>query len=165
MILTVPQGTVVVQAEANDPSVSQTLQEQSDAPQYVLEDRPALSGTDITNPKQNFDPVTNQPNVTFDFTDKGQSAFQEITRKIAQRGAATAAAGAGTSAAGAEQYSQHFGVVLDNQVVTLPIINFFENPDGIDGRNGAQISGNFTIGSAQDLAHFLEIGALPVKLA
>src|SRR5205823_6857950 len=40
-----------------------------------------------------------------------------------------------------------------------------DNPDGIDGRTGAQISGNFTIGSAQDLATILQTGALPVKLA
>ena len=37
----------------------------------VLNDRPALTGDDITNPEQNFDPTTNQPNVTFDFTDAG----------------------------------------------------------------------------------------------
>ena len=66
--------------------------------------------------------------------------------------------------AAADQYSQHFSVVLDGQVVTQPIINFFENPAGIDGRTGAQISGNFTIGSAQDLAEFLRIGALPINL-
>ena len=128
----------------------------------MFEDRPALSGDDIKNPEQNFDPTTNQPNVTFDFTDYGQAAFQEVTRKIAQRGAATAPPGA--AGAAADQYSQHFSVVLDGQVVTQPIINFFENPDGIDGRTGAQISGNFTISSAQDLAEFLRIGALPINL-
>ena len=37
----------------------------------------------------------------------------------------------------------HFAVVLDNEVKTRPIINFAENPDGIDGRTGAQISGGF----------------------
>ncbi len=54
--------------------------------------------------------------------------------------------------------------MLDGQVVTQPIINFFENPTGIDGRTGAQISGDFTISSAQDLAEFLRIGALPINL-
>ncbi len=72
--------------------------------------------------------------------------------------------GAGVNPATAEQYSQHFSVVLDGQVVTQPIINFAENPDGIDGRTGAQISGDFTISSAQDLAEFLRIGALPINL-
>ena len=56
-----------------------------------------------------------------------------MTRKIAERGAATAPPGT-VGAAAADQYSQHFSVVLDNQVVTQPIINFVENPQGIDGR-------------------------------
>jgi len=161
-IIAVPQGTVVVQEESEDPTLSQSPSEISATGQYVLEDRPALSGDDIKNPEQQFDPTTNQPNVTFDFTDRGRDAFQEVTRKIAQRGAATAPPGA--AGAAADQYSQHFSVVLDGQVVTQPIINFFENPDGIDGRTGAQISGNFSIGAAQDLAEFLRIGALPINL-
>ncbi len=162
-ILTVPQGTVVVQAESEDPTLSQSPAEISSSPHYVFRDRPALSGDDIKNPKQNFDPQTNQPNVTFDFTDDGRTAFQDVTRKIAERGAATAPPGT-VGAAAAEQYSQHFSVVLDNQVVTQPIINFDENPGGIDGRTGAQISGSFSISSAQDLAEFLRIGALPINL-
>jgi SecD/SecF fusion protein len=162
-ILSVPQGTVVVQAESQDPTLSQSPSEISSSPQYVFKDRPALSGDDITNPKQNFESTTNQPNVVFDFTDAGRTAFQDVTRKIAERGAATAPPGTVGSAA-ADQYSQHFSVVLDNQVVTQPIINFDENPQGIDGKTGAQISGNFTIGSAQDLANFLKIGALPIDL-
>ena len=164
VIVSVPQGTVVVQAESENPTLSQSPSAISSAPQYVFKDRPALSGDDITSPEQNFDPTTNQPNVTFGFTDKGRDAFQTVTAKIAERGQATAPPGA-IGSASAEQYSQHFSVVLDNQVVTQPIINYADNPNGIDGRTGAEISGNFTIGSAQDLAHFLEIGALPVKLA
>ena len=39
-----------------------------------------------------------------------------------------------------------------------------ENPDGIDGSNGARSPGGFTIQSAQDLAKMLKIGALPIKL-
>ncbi|MGH2926427.1 MAG: protein translocase subunit SecD, partial [Solirubrobacterales bacterium] len=163
-ILSVPQGTVVVEAPTNDSNtLSQSPAELSKNPQYVLRDQPALSGTDITNPEQNFDPTTNQPNVTFDFTDAGRTAFQDVTRTIAERGNATAPPGTFGSAS-ADQYSQHFSVVLDNQIVTQPIINFVDNPQGIDGRQGAQISGSFTIGAAQDLANFLKIGALPVKL-
>ncbi len=130
----------------------------------MLTDRPSLNGTEIKNPQQNFDPTTNQPNVTFDFTDSGRTAFQDVTRTIAQRGNSTAPPGT-FSATAAEQNSQHFAIVLDNQVFSNPIINFVENPDGIDGRTGAQISGNFDINSAQDLATILQTGALPVKLA
>jgi SecD/SecF fusion protein len=162
IVKTVPQGTLVA-AAPNQPSLSLSQGELANSPQFVLRDRPALNGSEISNPQQNFDPTTNQPNVTFDFTDAGRTAFQDVTRTIAERGAATAPAGTVGSAA-ADQYPQHFSVVLDNQVVTEPIINFSENPAGIDGRQGAQISGNFTISSAQDLAEFLRIGALPINL-
>ena len=60
--------------------------------------------------------------------------------------------------------SQHFAIVLDDELVSSPFINYQENPDGIDGSTGAQISGGFTITSAQDLAKILQIGALPIKL-
>jgi SecD/SecF fusion protein len=164
VILSVPQGTLVATAPSN-PSLTLSPSELSSSPAFVFKDRPALTGTEITNPKQTFDPTTNQPNVTFDFTDTGRTAFQEVTKTIAQRGNATAPPGTVTSAA-AENYSQHFAIVLDNQLFSSPIINFVDNPSGIDARGGgAQISGNFTIGSAQDLATILQTGALPVKLA
>ena len=64
----------------------------------------------------------------------------------------------------AEQFSGSFAIVLDGELVSRPIINFVDNPAGIDGRTGAQISG-VTAQEAQDLAEVLKIGALPVKLA
>ena len=54
--------------------------------------------------------------------------------------------------------------MLDDELISAPFIDYVENPDGIDGSNGAQISGSFTIDSAQDLAKILEIGALPIRL-
>src|SRR5205823_14168785 len=59
---------------------------------------------------------------------------------------------------------QHFAAVLDGELITVPYIDFQQNPDGIDGSNGADIEGGFTIQSAQDLAKLLQIGALPIKL-
>jgi SecD/SecF fusion protein len=161
IVKTVPQGTLVA-AAPNQPSLSLSQGELANSPQFVLRDRPALNGSEISNPQQNFDPTTNQPNVTFDFSGDGQSAFQQVTKTIAERGRATA--GIGISDAQAAQTSQHFAIVLDNQVFSNPIINWAENPTGIDGRQGAQISGNFTISSAQDLATILQTGALPVNL-
>ena len=63
----------------------------ADAPEpdrfWVIEDNPALSGTDIRNPEQDFDQqLGNEPFVRFEFNDRGREAFQEITREIAQRG-------------------------------------------------------------------------------
>ncbi|HEY7456110.1 MAG TPA: protein translocase subunit SecD, partial [Solirubrobacterales bacterium] len=157
----VPAGTIVVSEQPLDPN-GKVVEGIENAGWFALEDKPALSGTDITNPKQEFNELQ-EPNVTFQFTDKGRKAFQEVTRQIAQRGQARAIGPA--SGEEAEQLSGRFAVVLDNEVKTTPIINFAENPDGIDGRTGAQISGGFnSIQEAQDLATFLQIGALPVNL-
>jgi SecD/SecF fusion protein len=153
-VVEVPTGILVVRDEK--PNVN--------APEpdrwWVIQDNPALSGTDIKNPKQSFDQQAgNQPIVTFEFTKKGRTAFHNITRQIAQRGVDNSLPGDNPIAA-----SQHFAIVLDNQLVSAPYINYNENPDGIDGSTGAQISGSFTIDSAQDLAKILEIGALPIRL-
>ncbi len=160
-VIEVPPGTVVVSELPSD--AGGKVIEDAEPGWYALKDQPALSGTDITDPKQEFDPVTNQPNVTFSFTDEGREAFQQVTRTIAQRGQARAIGiPAGQQA---EETSGHFAVVLDNEVKTRPIINYADNPDGIDGRTGAQISGGFTsIQDAQDLATILQIGALPINL-
>jgi SecD/SecF fusion protein len=161
VIETVPQGTLVA-AAPDSPSLTLSQSDISSSPQFVLKDQPALNGTEITNPQQTTDTTTGQPIVTFDFTGDGQSAFQQVTKTIAERGAATA--GIGFDPAAAANASQHFAIVLDNQVFSNPIINYQDNPQGIDGRQGAQISGSFTISSAQDLATILQTGALPVNL-
>jgi SecD/SecF fusion protein len=160
IVLEVPVGTIVV---SELPSNRQgETQAEAEPGWFALKDRPALSGNDITNPKQEYDEF-GRPTVNFSFTGGGQEAFQEVTREIAQRGQAAAIGPAGSQEA--EALSGHFAVVLDNEVKTRPIINFAENPDGIDGRNGAQISGGFqSTTEAQDLATFLQIGALPVEL-
>ena len=160
IVVRVPQGTIVVSEKPSD-SNGQVL-EDAEPGWFALKDLPALSGTEITRPRQETDEF-GQPNVTFGFTDSGRKAFQEVTRRIAQRGQAQAIGPASEQAA--EQTSGYFAVVLDNEVKTRPIINYAENPDGIDGRTGAQISGGFnTIGEAQDLASFLQRGALPINL-
>ncbi len=159
-VIEVPVGTIVASEQPVD-SGGQVI-EDAEPGWYALKDDPALSGTDITDPKQETDEI-GQPNVSFNFTDEGQDAFQEVTRTIAQRGQASAIGP--SSAEAAEQNSGHFAVVLDNEVKTRPIINFADNPDGIDGRTGAQISGGFSsVTEAQDLATILQIGALPINL-
>jgi SecD/SecF fusion protein len=85
--------------------------------------------------------------------------WQDVTRQIAQRGQAAQLPGTPVQAA-----AQHFAIMLDNQLISVPFIDFKQNPDGIDGVNGSQITGGFTISSAQRLANLLKSGALPVKL-
>ncbi|HEX5954916.1 MAG TPA: protein translocase subunit SecD [Solirubrobacterales bacterium] len=171
-VIDVPQGTVVLEEPPTDDASTQDVDESTlgDSQFFVLKDRPSLSGDEIENPEQNLDPVTNQPNVTFDFTDEGQQAFQQVTRDISLRGqdayfAATGQPASTADEATAAEFSDSFAIVLDGELQSRPIINFKENPDGIDGRTGAQISGNFTTTEAQDLAEVLRIGALPIKLA
>jgi SecD/SecF fusion protein len=161
VVLTVPPGTIVASEQPTDSS-GKVIEGIEKAGWFALNDEPALSGDEITNPKQEFDQFK-QPNVTFEFTDSGREAFQEVTRRIAQRGQARAIGPA--SEEQAEQLSGRFAVVLDNEIKTAPIVDFSQNPDGIDGRTGAQISGGFAdVQEAQDLATFLQIGALPVSL-
>jgi SecD/SecF fusion protein len=160
IVIEVPPGTVLVSEKPSD-QAGQII-EDGEPGWYALKDKPALSGNDITDPEQTYD-QNNLPVVSFGFTDDGQDAFQEVTRRIAQRGQAQAIGQVGGQEA--EELSGHFAVVLDNEVRSRPIINFAENPDGIDGRTGAQIGGGFNdIGDAQELATTLQIGALPINL-
>src|SRR4051794_40500079 len=151
----VPRGTIVVRAEAPSAKQKSNLY-------YLMRDDPALSGKEVKNPEQQFDNGaggTGQPIVTFSFTDKGRKSFQKTTQAIAQRGSDAFIPGQDPGTA-----QQHFAVVLDNELITVPFIDFQQNPDGIDATNGSQISGSFTIDSAQRLANLLKTGALPIKL-
>ncbi len=160
IVVEVPAGTILVSELPSDSSgrVDETAQ----PGWFAIKDNPALSGTDITEPKQG-EGQFGEPNVTFGFTGSGRDAFHEVTRQIAQRGQARAIGPVAGEQAGA--LSGHFAVILDNEVQTRPIVNFAENPDGIDGREGAQISGGFNSRQeAQELATTLQIGALPINL-
>jgi SecD/SecF fusion protein len=160
IVVKVPAGTILVSEYPTDEEGR--VDETADPGWYALKDEPSLSGNDITDPEQTYGP-SNEPVVSFNFTGEGQSAFQEVTRRIAQRGQSQAIGPVNTEEAG--RLSGHFAVILDNEVKTRPIINFADNPDGIDGRQGAEISGGFNdVNEAQALATTLQIGALPINL-
>jgi SecD/SecF fusion protein len=170
VVLSVPRGYVVLQKKPDDLTDTPDIDESETAASeyYVLHDRPALSGDEIEDPKPSFDQF-NQPVVQFDFTDAGREAFQRVTSEIAQRGAencfqATGQVCTGIPSDQADQFSGSFAIVLDGELVSNPIINFVDNPNGIDGRTGAEISG-LTQQESEDLSTVLQIGALPIKLA
>ncbi len=127
----------------------------------MLNDNPSLSGNNIKNPRQGFDNGgSGQPNVTFEFDSSGKKTFQRVTREIAERGQQRQLPGISKNGA-----VQHFAVVLDNQVITAPLDRLHRQyPEGIDATSGSQISGGFTLTSAQNLADELQSGALPIKL-
>ncbi len=127
---------------------------------YVLNDDPAMSGTEIRNPQQGFqEGGSGLPDVNFEFTPSGRKIFEQVTRKISERGANAQLPGVTKQLA-----LQHFAIVLDEQVITAPSIDFTVYPEGIDATNGSQITGGFTITSAQNLASELQSGALPLHL-
>jgi SecD/SecF fusion protein len=157
----VSPGTVLVRARAVE-SASGKVTQPSPNSWYVIKDAPVLTGADVKNPTQSFDEGaggTGAPNVTFGFTGHGQSVFQHVTKEIAHRGQEAQLPGVGKEAA-----QQHFAVVLDEQLITTPSIDYTKYPEGIDAATGSQISGGFTITSAQELAQELQSGALPIKL-
>jgi SecD/SecF fusion protein len=154
-VVVVPQGVTIVRAEQDDPKAPPANS------WYVLKDQTILSGKDIKNPEQNFDNgpgEDGQPNVTFDFTGHGSSVWEKFTKKLAQRGQEQALGVSGSNA------NQHFAIVLDNELISVPQIDFQQYPNGIPSGNGSRISGGFTIDSAQRLANLLKTGALPIKL-
>jgi SecD/SecF fusion protein len=59
--------------------------------------------------------------------------------------------------------NQHFAVVLDGRLLTVPQIDFKSYPDGIRSATG-DITSGLTVGSARDLATQLRLGALQVNL-
>ncbi|HTZ86882.1 MAG TPA: protein translocase subunit SecD [Solirubrobacteraceae bacterium] len=154
-------GTVLVRARAIENEKGKVTQKEPNS-WFVLNDNPVLTGADVKNPRQSFDEGaggTGAPNVTFEFSSHGKSVFQQVTKEIAHRGQETQLPGVPKEAA-----LQHFAVVLDEGLITTPSIDYTRYPEGIDANTGSQISGGFTITSAQELASELQSGALPVKL-
>src|SRR3569832_234353 len=104
---------------------------------YVIEKRVLVSGGDLTDAQPGFDPRTSEPVVSFRFNTSGARKFAEATQV---------------------NVGKPFAIVLDNEVISAPVIH-----KPIIGGSG-QISGNFTVQSANDLAILLRAGALPAKL-
>jgi SecD/SecF fusion protein len=151
-------GTVLAQARPIEPSVGKVTNPSPNS-WYVLNDDPVLRGSDIKNPQESSESESGTPAVTFNFTSKAGKIFEKVTRKIAERGQEARLPGVSKEAA-----VQHFAIVLDNQLITSPSIDYTKYPEGIDPSTGSQISGGFTLTSAQNLANELQSGALPLKL-
>jgi SecD/SecF fusion protein len=153
-------GTVLVQAHPEEYKSKITKAEPNSF--YVLNDNPVLEGGDINNPQQSTQSEgggSGLPDVTFGFDSHGKTVFERVTKEIAKRGENAQLPGVTKNEA-----LQHFAIVLDEQVITAPSIDYTQYPDGIDASNGSEITGGFTLTSAQNLADELQSGALPIKL-
>src|SRR5438105_1139755 len=163
-----PEHTVVIHCEAASgcPGVGQSTPV---VPTYFYLFKhnldagvPEMTGNELklSGTRQDFDPNTNEPIVTMQFTKKGAKIFHAITRKEAERGRTrTSLLGHG------QDLFQHFAIVLDREIKSAPYIDFHQNPDGIEGSNGAQITGIGSVGDAKNLALVLQTGALPVNFS
>jgi SecD/SecF fusion protein len=104
----------------------------------LIQKRAILSGENLVDAQPGFDQQRgNEPIVSFRFDSQGAQIFGRVTQ---------------------ENVGRPFAIVLDNKVITAPNIN-----EPILGGSG-QISGNFTVQSASDLAVLLRAGALPATL-
>jgi preprotein translocase subunit SecD len=120
------------------PPESELLQSASkaDAP-VVVKKQVLVSGGDLTDAQPGFDQRSGEPIVSFKFNTAGSRKFAQATT---------------------ENVGLPFAIVLDNKVISAPVIR-----EPITGGQG-QISGNFTVQSANDLAILLRAGALPAPL-
>ncbi|MEM7692874.1 MAG: protein translocase subunit SecD [Pseudomonadota bacterium] len=103
----------------------------------VVEESPLLTGEDLVDAQPAFEQQTNEPVVTFRLTTSGARRFGEVT---------------------SQNVGRPFAIVLDDEVISAPQIR-----EPIVGGAG-QISGSFSVQSANDLAILLRAGALPAAL-
>jgi preprotein translocase subunit SecD len=122
-------------AQGRAPAGSQVLP-MVDGGAMAVKRRVMVSGDQLTDAKQSFD-QDGRPVVSITFNSAGARRFGRVTQ---------------------ENVGKPFAIILDNKILSAPNIN-----EPILGGQ-AQISGNFTVKSAGDLAISLASGKLPVKL-
>ena len=96
-----------------------------------------VSGEELTDAQQAFNQQNNEPVVSIRFNSTGARKFARVTT---------------------DNVNKPFAIILDGVVLSAPNIN-----EPITG-GSAQISGSFTVASANQLAISLRSGKLPVKL-
>lgn len=106
-------------------------------PVIAVKRRIMVSGDELNDASQGFDQQTNAPIVNIRFNSQGGKKFGRVTT---------------------ENVNKPFAIILDDVVISAPNIN-----EPILGGQ-AQISGNFTVQTANDLAVSLRSGKLPVAL-
>ena len=133
----VDESMTVEQALASHPPPDSEILDGENGEKYLIEKRALVSGGDLVDAQPGFDQRNGQPIVNFRFNSAGARKFAEVTQ---------------------QNVGKRFAIVLDNKVISAPVIN-----EPIPGGAG-QISGNFTVQSANDLAILLRAGALPAPL-
>jgi len=120
-----------------DPAETELLDQVDQPGKLPVEKRVMVQGEDLTDAQPGFDSRTQEPIVNFRFNIRGGQRFGEVT---------------------SENVGKLFAIVLDGKVISAPRIL-----SPITGGSG-QISGHFTVESANNLSILLRAGALPAKL-
>ena len=124
--------------QATVPADSERLVSASPPPvPYIVKKQVLVSGSELSDAQPGFDQRTGEAIVSFKFNTSGARKFAQAT---------------------ADNVGQPFAIVLDNKVISAPVIR-----EPITGGQG-QISGSFTVQSANDLAILMRAGALPAPL-
>ncbi|WP_265569882.1 protein translocase subunit SecD [Sphingomicrobium nitratireducens] len=123
-------------AQGRAPAGSEVLPMADGTASIAVQRRVMVSGDQLVDAKQAFDQDGN-PTVSITFNAAGARRFGRVTQ---------------------ENVNKPFAIILDGQVLSAPNIN-----EPILGGQ-AQIMGNFTVDSANQLAIALSSGKLPVKL-
>jgi SecD/SecF fusion protein len=134
-------------------------------PQNKEKPIPEMTGSDLNlkGTRQDFGTQgaeSGQPIVLMQFTHDGAKKFHDVTQTLAERGR-TRYQTAGSPSGQEDNYAQQFAIVLDREIKSAPTVSFRDNPNGIPGNNGAEITGIGSVGEAKDLALVLQTGALP----
>jgi SecD/SecF fusion protein len=126
----------LVAEPGENPSDVEELPQQHGGPPMPVEKRVMVQGEDLIDAQNSFD-QNGQPDVTFRFDLRGGQRFGQVT---------------------SENVGRPFAIVLDGKVISAPRIL-----GPITGGSG-QITGNFSVEEADNLAVLLRAGALPAKL-
>ena len=124
-------------ADSNDPPNEIETLKQQQGGELPVQKRVMVSGEDLTDAQPGFDSRSGEPDVNFRFNLRGGQRFGQVT---------------------SDNVGRPFAIVLDNVVISAPRIL-----GPITGGSG-QITGNFTVQQADQLALLLRSGALPAKL-
>jgi preprotein translocase subunit SecD len=128
----------LVAQPGEDPNDFDQLDQVEQPGKLPVEKRVMVEGEDLTDAQTGFDSRTQEPIVNFRFNIRGGQRFGEVT---------------------SENVGRLFAIVLDGKVISAPRIL-----SPITGGSG-QISGHFTVETANNLAILLRAGALPAKLS
>src|ERR1700722_11541069 len=124
-------------ADAGEPPDDVETLPQQQGGTLPVEKRVMVSGEDLVDAQPGFDSRSGEPDVNFRFNLRGGQRFGQVT---------------------SDNVGRPFAIVLDGKVISAPRIL-----GPITGGSG-QITGNFTVAQANELAVLLRAGALPAKL-